>query len=312
MNAIILIPLIIAVILTMPTWPSRSVKSFLVALFHSIFGIVLPLLVFLFSSFFAAQSKNEAVHGWIDCFWVGKLALAPLVLWATVSFFATRIYRVEKPEAPQFVLGYFLGAIVSCACLVMGFISISHELRSNGLFSYWMLVPIYVAIWYSTSAVALMAKARLKPKTYLTALAGSSPLWVASVWWSRMYYESLPQTQGCFVVTAASRGHCRVVGPFFGINRHGHGRIANHQLLTFWLFEEILRRHFPRAHAFLRRIYNVVGPAVARHIKGPWLADIVYFALKPSEVVAAICIRLEQNFFKNAREAATKKTEIGL
>jgi hypothetical protein len=295
MKLIFLITGLAVVLLALPAL-RRSWLNFLTALFSSAFGIVLPLFVFFFSAFPVPDWKGAALHGWIDCFHLGKLALTPLVLWATTAFFAAEICGAENSTQPRVVLGYFMGAITSCVCLVFGVFCV----RFGDEAWLWMLVPIYVAVWYSARVAYLMAKAQIKPKTYLITLLGSLPLWVGSVLWSRRIYQTLPDRMpSCFVVTAAARGHRRVVGPFFEITRPGGERIANQQLLTFWQFEDAWRGQAPRSHSFFRRVYNRFGPVVAHRITRAWMADAVYIALKPVELAAAFFVRFGWSIFKN-------------
>jgi hypothetical protein len=292
-------------IVALPSLRRRSIGSFLLGLLLSFFGIVLPLFVFLFSAFLTPEAKNEATAGWIDCFYMGKLALTPLVLWATIAFFQVEIYQVENRQHPLIVFGYFLGAIVSWVSTLMG----AHLAfaGSVGASKLWMLAPLYVSVWYSIRAAMLMGSAPFGVDKYLAALGGSLPLWIASIWWSRSVYQSLPdQPPGCFVVTAATRGHEHLVGPFFEISRRGENRTVNRQLLTFWQFEDAWRRHSPKSHSLFRRIYNRIGPVVARRITCAWMADAIYFAIKPVEIAAMFLTRLEWTLFKNqnAREAS--------
>jgi hypothetical protein len=295
-----------ALIVALPSLRGRSVVRFLAGLFFSFFGIVLPLFVFVFSLFLIPDSKRNAPNGWLDCFYEGKLALTPLVMWAMAAFFAVNIYKTEDRKRKWIVQGHFIGAIVSSVCTLVGIYCTRKQ--PDWAYSAWMLVPIYVSVWYSFSAVGLIKEAQLQPKMYLKTLGGSLPLWIGSIWWSRTIYDALPDTtQGCFVVTAAARGHGRLVGPFFEITRQGCGRRANRQLLTFWQFEDAWQRHAPGSHAFFRRIYNCAGPMVARRLTRAWMADAVYLALKPVEFAAAIFIKVEWGIFKHehAREVGS-------
>ena len=128
------------------------------------------------------------------------------------------------------------------------------------------------------------------PWKLIAILAGSLPFWVTSIVWARRIYQSLPDKEpgGCFIVTAAGRGHPRLVGPFVEIERHGRRRPANRQLLTFWRLETRWQSCAPRSHQCFRRLYNRVGPPVAARIRSPWMADFVYLALKPVEALAAL------------------------
>ena len=95
-------------------------------------------------------------------------------------------------------------------------------------------------------------------------------------------YARLPDDapDDCFIVTAATRGHRDVVGSW---RDEEQNRLLNQQLLTFWSFENWLKKYLPRTHQFLRFVYNYVGPLLARTIVFRWQADLVYCALKPFE-----------------------------
>src|SRR4051794_30808206 len=58
-------------------------------------AIVVPIAVFLLSALMVPEWKGDCRHGWIDCFFAGKLALTPLVFWA-----AWALYHFQVTEAP--------------------------------------------------------------------------------------------------------------------------------------------------------------------------------------------------------------------
>jgi hypothetical protein len=286
---IILIGILSALALP-PAVKEKSWCRFFIALILSFAGVVLPLFVFLFSSFMEPEWKGACACGWLGCFIMGKLALVPLVLLATAALYALEILRVEKRIRRWIVVGIFLGAIVASICFVFGLVCIGFEADTPKL---WLLVPFYVSAWYSIRAVQLIKAARFDFWTLLVSLIGSFPFWLASWYWSRGLFASLPDKapSDCFIVTAAGHGHATFVGPRFEIERKGRSVLANQQLIIFWQFENLWRDHFPRSHAMFRKIYNRVGPIVAHRISSPWLADLTFFALKPLEWLATQCLR---------------------
>lgn len=289
---------VVSVFVALPALGRRSWTGFLAAIFVSAFGVVLPLFVFLASAFMIPEWKGGASHGWIDCFHLGKLALTPVVLWATAAFYKLEVFKSGHTK-PWVVLGFLSGAVVSSACMVFGLVCVENEAGKL-----WLLVPIYVAVWYSVRAANLMSAARLNLRTCLTALASSLPLWVLGMFWSWRTYQGLSdQPPSCFVVTAASRGHPRIVGPLFEVTRYGRKRTANSQLLTFWQFEDGWRKSAPRSHATFRRFYNRVGPALAGGITQPWMADVVHLMLKPAELTAAMLLRMNGSQIVTAEPA---------
>lgn len=286
MNPFWIILLLILLALALP--PAIKKKSwawFFIALILSFVVVVLPLFVFLFSSFMVPEWKGACSYDWLNCFIVGKLALTPFVLVAIAALYSVEILRVEKRAKRWIVVGIFLGAVVATVCLVFGLVCIGCERM--------MLVPFYVAVWYSIRAIQLIGAAGFSFWTYFGALLGSLPFWLASWVWSRSVYESLPDKapSGCFVVTAASHGHVKCVGPFAEIMRNGRRLRANQQLITLWQFEALWHARAPRCHATFRRIYNRIGPVIAGQIRSPWLADVTCLALKPAEITARLINR---------------------
>jgi len=265
----------------------KSWNRFFIAMVLSFAGVVLPLFVFLFSSFMEPEWKGACAYGWLDCFIVAKLTLTPLVLLATAALYALEIIRVKNRTARWMVVGIFLGAVAASICFVFGMACIGSEADAPKL---WLLVPFYVAVWYSVRAVQLIKAARFDFWTYLISLISSFPFWLASWYWSRDLYASLPDKapSDCFIVTAASRGHAQFVGPFLEIERGGRRLLANQQLITFWHFEKLWCARAPSSHANFRRAYDKIGPVIAAQIKSPWLADATCLVLKPAEIAARL------------------------
>ena len=48
-----------------------------------------------------------------------------------------------------------------------------------------------------------------------------------------------------------------------------------------------------------RCVYNRIGPAVARRIRHPLLADVAFVALKPFEWIARFILWISQNLHSN-------------
>lgn len=102
-------------------------------------------------------------------------------------------------------------------------------------------------------------------------------------------YQKLPtEDPSCFIATAAARGHMQ----FVGSRDVGRSYRVTNQLEYLKAFELLLRSTCPHLHGRLRRIYNRVGPAVARRIRSPWVADAVYLLLKPLEWMAWTVVRV--------------------
>jgi hypothetical protein len=293
LNLIMTHPLVvlgaILIVLMLPAgWGKKSVKRFAIAFLVAIFGVVLPLFVFFFSAFLVPDWKGGCVHGWIDCFYLGKLALTPQVLWATAALYFLENRMVHSVNRP-IVLGLFTGTIVASVSFVYGLATTFGEL---GVFTLWLLVPFYIAVWQGIRAAQCMRNHQFGLCSYLLTVFSSIPFWIGGLMWSRRIYESLPdKSPDCFVVTAAARGHTSFVGPFIQIRHRGKLRRVNQQLATFWQFEALWHGCAPRSHTAFRRLYNRLGPIVAGRIRSPWVADAAWIIMKPVELLAKIAVR---------------------
>lgn len=278
-----------------PAWQARSWRLFLIGVPKVFFGVYLPLFVFVFSVILTPKWKGAAQLGWVSCFWAGKLVLLPLVLWAVASFYALEVCQVTNRHRPWIVLGYYQGAIVACVCWLPAF-----EWFSEWLFKpddhtiWWLVVPGYVTCHFLWRTTQLVRESQTSGWTLFKTWLASVPLWGGAFYYSWRTFSQLPDVAplGCFVVTAASRGHPAFVGPFVPYERHGCVRSVNHQLLTFWAFEQRWQSLAPMTHRAFRRVYNIVGRRAAGWIGNPWLADAVFLLLKPAEWVAALVLKL--------------------
>jgi len=291
MSVLFIIPpvaiLILSALALPPAVKEKSWGRFFIALILSFAGVVLPLFVFLFSSLMEPEWKGACVYGWLDCFITGKLALTPLVLLATTSLYALEILRVKNRTSRWIVVGMFLGAIVSSICFLFGLVSIGFGADAVKL---WLLVPLYVSVWYLIRAMQLIKAADSNFWPNFVSVVGSLPFWLASWLWSDHLYASLPDKppSDCFIVTAAARGHAKIVGPHIEIERHGRRLLANQQLIIFWQFENLWRNIAPSTHGIFRCGYNRFGPLIAAQIKSPWVADFAYLTIKPLEFGAKL------------------------
>jgi len=107
---------------------------------------------------------------------------------------------------------------------------------------------------------------------------------------ARQAYDALPDVkpEDCFIVTAAARGNSRFVR---STPNPATGRMENPQLARMRALEHYLIAEHPAAHRLLRKVYNRIGPAVARRIRRPLVADMTYVILKPLELLAVVICR---------------------
>lgn len=86
-----------------------------------------------------------------------------------------------------------------------------------------------------------------------------------------------------YLCTVAAGGHEKVVKPIRLGKRHGHEVIVNRQLCIANAFEQILEERTPRFHKVVRHFYDTCGFPVAKLIRSRYVADLVYFLMKPLE-----------------------------
>lgn len=86
-----------------------------------------------------------------------------------------------------------------------------------------------------------------------------------------------------YLCTVAAGGHRKVVKPQRTGIRHGHRIVVNRQLCIANAFEEVIAQRTPRFHKFVRTVYDNTGYPIAKHIRSKFVADAVYFLMKPLE-----------------------------
>ncbi len=120
---------------------------------------------------------------------------------------------------------------------------------------------------------------------YIAALVGGIALAIDS-------YSKLPTQppQGCYIATAAARGHRRLVGSRVVVLPGGRSMRVNRQLQTLKCGELALQVAMPRVHRVLRRVYDVLGPPIAGRM-GVWSADAAFMLLWPVQRVCEVVLR---------------------
>lgn len=86
-----------------------------------------------------------------------------------------------------------------------------------------------------------------------------------------------------YLCTVAAGGHKRIVKPLRIGMRHGHRVVVNRQLCVANAFEQVLMEKTPAFHKVIRKFYDSVGYPISKHINSKYVADIVYFVMKPLE-----------------------------
>ncbi|HEY8666146.1 MAG TPA: DUF6688 family protein [Tepidisphaeraceae bacterium] len=128
--------------------------------------------------------------------------------------------------------------------------------------------------------------------TWLAWLLLYGGAWRETVRGALVEYAALPKTQpdNCYVGTAASQGHERVVGAYAEVAGDGSLFQTNRQVRRLKEFEIALRALSPAGQRRMRAFYDRVGPVLARGLRHAALADAAYLMLKPAEWVAGAMV----------------------
>jgi hypothetical protein len=118
-----------------------------------------------------------------------------------------------------------------------------------------------------------------------TWIAAYLAAWRAAVVLMLQAYAKLPTEPpgDCYIATAAAGGHGRLVGSRRVLCRNGSTRRVNLQLAYFKCGELVFQAMLPGLHQIVRRVYDTLGPYLARLLVHPVVADAAYLALKPLE-----------------------------
>lgn len=266
----------------LPFGASGAVLQAIAVSLYSCLGLLL-------SSFaFGPAWKGSKGMNWI--FYVNDgaaaVVLVPIYFIGAYAFLIAISRPRELAATPFVVAGVGINAAISL--MYIFYVFALNFTGGRGL--HYGIVPGVSFVAYFLMTIALYRRFDLFDETNVNkkwfgaiALAGSTLVaMVAKIPLAHMKYQTLRDTapDDCFIVTAASRGHRTWVGTFYDPNSDRH---INGQLVHLWRFESLLARHVPNFHQRLRRIYNILGPKIARQIRGPWQADIVYLMLKPIE-----------------------------
>lgn len=155
-------------------------------------------------------------------------------------------------------------------------------------------MPRISAFLHNKSSLPVLALLLLIPLLGIIAvillLFGQEPdsaikLWTETADWTmsqKIAPENLPR-DGHYLCTVAAEGHKKIVKPLRTGKRHGHEITVNRQLCIANAFEQLLSERAPHLHRAIRNFYDKTGYPIAKHIKTPLAADIVYIIMKPLE-----------------------------
>ena len=130
---------------------------------------------------------------------------------------------------------------------------------------------------------------------HVVALLASIVAWLAGFWVAWRFaivrvldeYQNLPTTNpNCFIASAAAHGSPKLVKSVSIEGPNGLVKL-NYQMQRLKFLELALQSTLPLTHRLLRRIYNRIGPHVAKLCKASaTTANVAYLILKPVELFA--------------------------
>ncbi|MGI9456587.1 MAG: DUF6688 family protein [Aeoliella sp.] len=309
-------------------WQSGDFGTYALLVFHaSSMWMLYPLLVFSACGL-VAMAFNSSVH--VKKSWVQLAVLSGTLLWielwiAWCGGVARELGGVGGVLMITFVVSPFVGMIfVQPFVAIMRLLTLDQYnpkyetpskflyvvvlvvfgLASLLLLAFWIIcvicaAPLAVSAYaYASYEILASRKSllRIRLSAIFIAIAWLSvhfAAWRIAIVGAIREYNQLPteQPQGCFVASAAARGHHRFVKSWRVRGATGHRVAITRQLQLLKSLEILLKESVPRLHKSLRRVYNRVGPVIARRLGNPWLADGVYILLKPAEWLAWVVVR---------------------
>ena len=191
---------------------------------------------------------------------------------------------------------YPLNYIILCITLIRDTIKQTIEENENLKEHKNKVIIFLYMITIKISQIPLIAFALLTPFMgiilIILKLFGHEPTYFSDVFtqtsdWTFSQQISPPPIEysGHYLCTVAAGGHKNIVKPLRYGKRHGHIIVVNRQLQIANAFEELLAEYAPRAHRFIRAIYDKYGYPISKHITGKLRADFVYIIMKPLELL---------------------------
>jgi hypothetical protein len=300
-NMFLLSAFFVLPMLALPSLWERAIDAKLPLRFGAFLGRFQLLAVSFFSSAafmlstfaFAPQWKGSKGPSWL--FYINDdiaaVVLYPFYIGGAIAFGNAVVKPQQAVKSPVVLAAMTINVLISLLYVV--YVLVMRYVRADQ--QLFLLIPGNAAMAYFLMTIAVWRRRELtsnrRPWGWMYGWCGGFLLaMLAKVPLAMRFYASLPDEppQSCFVVTAAARGHARIVGTSYDSTLC---RPVNQQLLRFWQFEELLADQSPRVHRSLRHVYNRIGPLLAKLIIARWQADLVFLLLKPLEWVAVMVIR---------------------
>jgi hypothetical protein len=197
------------------------------------------------------------------------------------------VVRPKNLDVYWVVLGIFSGCLISVILFIYGMLLYS----SDSKIIFILFGPGYVSVWYSIRFFNLFKSSKLNKISYLYTFLSQLPFWGYAIYSTKEMYASLPDTPpDCFVATASSKSYPFIVGQLIHYKRHSSIKHASKQMIHFWMFEKIWKKHAALSHRYFRIFYNRWGRKLAKHINHPLMASLFFILLKPFEWLALFII----------------------
>lgn len=220
---------------------------------------------------------------------VGAVALA--VTWGVVALLNWSFRRFGARRVWP-VLGAILGVVALIGVLsggsALGVILIGSIVFGPG----WaMLIYLAMAMRVGRALRELEMERGINAAAVAGVAGGFVASWGLAIHQAIRAYQALPTSPpgGCYIASAAARGHGWLVGAR-RVGFAGGVYLVNRQLRRLKCAEIALAALCPSAHRLVRRVYDTVGPALARGMRCRWVADAAYLTLWPIEKGAAVLL----------------------
>lgn len=252
------------------------------------------LLIFLYAAFTEPSYKYEYGKTWTSLLEVGspKAVVLPLffvgVIRVLYALYTNKITWIDFFIQLTFVL-FNVHHVITIPFKHYGFDMIIMNNIQPAL--YLLSHSALLCLFFKEAKSKHKLSHQLLPIT--SWLLGLSATYIWKVCEAKKLFNELPESppSSCFIVTAAGKGHKELVGSFFS---PAHNKVMTRQLIIFYQFEYYLMGNFPRFHKGLRKVYNAVGPHIAKRIRTRWIADLVYLLLKPLEYLILLILMLRK------------------
>ncbi len=220
----------------------------------------------------------------------------PLIAFGLVGLY-------QRKHRPAFAIAWrvLLSLVLMCPLAALFFVSpeeVSQVVISLPFVGSLFAGPAWALCVYGFVTWWIVKNQSVDPERRGSEFAASIAYWglvlgacPAAIMLSLRRYGTLPVTPvgDCYVVTAAGRGHAWFVDA--------------RQLIVLKTFELVIQSNFPSIHRWLREVYDIVGPRLARRISNPWVADLAYVSLKPLEWLILMSLVIA-SFVKSRRHPA--------